>query len=56
MTGQELRYIREGLGLTQAELAKRLQVAMLTVLRWENNQARVPYAVDMAMKQIEEEG
>ena len=35
MTGNELRELRIRLGLTQAELGKRLGVARVTVARWE---------------------
>ena len=56
MNGDELRVIREQLDMTQFELAKRLQVAPLTVLRWENNQVVIAETVALAVKQIQTTG
>ena len=39
MTGKELRTIRRRLGLSQTELAQRLEVHYMTVSRWENSTA-----------------
>ena len=36
MEGDEIRTLREELGVSQQELARRLQVAHSTVNRWEN--------------------
>lgn len=36
MTPEEIRTLREKLGLTQAQLASKLEVAVTTVSRWEN--------------------
>lgn len=41
MTAKELRAIREGLGMTQQQLAERIGVAEHTVWRWENEYARI---------------
>jgi len=53
MTGQELRYIRESIPLSQTQLADRLGVTVLTFGRWERNQARIPRAVELALRVIE---
>lgn len=42
MTPAEFRSIREQLGLSQAELAEALSVRRLTVLRYENDQRKIP--------------
>jgi transcriptional regulator with XRE-family HTH domain len=42
MTGDDIRRERESLGLTQAELARLLGVAMNTVSRWEIGE-RIPH-------------
>ena len=52
MTGQQLRYIREGLGLTQKAMAGLLDVSELTILRYENNQNAIPRVVELAVRQI----
>jgi transcriptional regulator with XRE-family HTH domain len=41
MTGDEVRRIRQRLGLTQAELSERLGVAANSVARWERNEMRI---------------
>lgn len=46
MTGEELRRIRQRLGLTQARLAERLAVTSTTVARWERGE--VPIREPMA--------
>ena len=38
MTGQELRFLRTEIGMTQAELAAMLHREPLTVSRWERNE------------------
>ncbi len=40
MTAQNIRRFREGVGLSQRELARRLGVARATVTRWENGSRR----------------
>ena len=37
LTGEEVRFLRKGLGLTAKQLAESLQVAEETVSRWEND-------------------
>ncbi len=41
MTGEELRRIRERLGLTQRQLAERLGVHWNSVARWERNEMSI---------------
>jgi DNA-binding transcriptional regulator YiaG len=49
MTGQELRAIREFLGLTQDKMGKRMGVYGRTVRKWENNERVIPGpAVELA--------
>ena len=40
MTGSRILEIRKKLGLTQAELARALEISSVTVNRWENNDPR----------------
>ena len=39
MTGKEIREIRFKLGLTQAQLARKLGVTISSIIRWENNKS-----------------
>jgi DNA-binding XRE family transcriptional regulator len=39
--------------MTQEELAKRLDVKRLTIIRWESSETEIPKAIDLAMKEIE---
>ena len=55
VTADELKRKRERLGLTQAELAKRLGITKITILRYENGQTKIPRVVELAMKEIERE-
>ncbi len=42
MTGAELRRLRERAGLTQDALARLAEVAVRTIIRWENGQVPIP--------------
>jgi DNA-binding XRE family transcriptional regulator len=42
MTPEQLRKLRERLGLSQVQLAKFLRVRSQTVCRWESGNRRVP--------------
>jgi DNA-binding XRE family transcriptional regulator len=53
MKPEEMRRKRERLGLTQEELAKRLGVQRLSVIRWENGQTKISKSIDLAIRQIE---
>jgi transcriptional regulator with XRE-family HTH domain len=55
VTPDELRRKRERLGMTQAELAKRLGVTKSTVLRYENGRITIPKMLDMAIRDLERE-
>ena len=50
MTGQELRFLRSEMGLTQAQLAAILKVTLLTVSRWERNETPVNDAAEMLVR------
>lgn len=49
MTPAELRDAREGLGLTQQQLAETLDVHRMTLARWETGQDTIPRLVALAM-------
>jgi DNA-binding XRE family transcriptional regulator len=46
---------RERLGLTQEELAKRMDINRITIIRYESGESPIPKAVEMALKVIEAE-
>ncbi len=50
MTGQELRFLRSEMGLTQAQMAKFLKVTLLTVSRWERNETPVKDTAEMLVR------
>src|SRR3982751_315509 len=53
MTPREFRHIREfQLGLSQAQLAVRLGLARISVLRYENGQRRIPDALALALQHL----
>ena len=56
MTADQLKRKRRDLGLTQVELAKRLGVTRLTVVRWETGVHKIPYATGELIKQMRETG
>jgi transcriptional regulator with XRE-family HTH domain len=53
LTGTELRARRTKLGLTQSELAQKLEVSANTVARWERDEVGVPGMTDLALKALE---
>ena len=55
MDKDTFRRKRERLGLTQEELAKRLDMNRSTIIRYESGESPIPKAVEMALKVIEEE-
>ncbi len=52
MTGKELKDYREGIDLTQEQLAEALQVASNTVSRWERDDRAIPPYLELALKTI----
>ena len=52
MSGAELRRIREGMGWTQEQLAKRLDIHRLTISRWEHDHVPIPRTVEMVLENI----
>ena len=53
MSGQELRFLRAEMGLTQAQLAEIVKVSLLTVSRWERNETPVNDAAEMLVRCIQ---
>jgi len=53
VTGKEFRKWREGVKMTQAQVAKILEVTDMTVYRWETDKAPISKSVELALKQIE---
>jgi transcriptional regulator with XRE-family HTH domain len=56
MTSQELRRLRSGLGLTQAQLADKVGVTQNTVARWEIGLRRIPEPVSRLLARLKTEG
>jgi DNA-binding XRE family transcriptional regulator len=57
LTGSGLRVIRkELLGLTQEQMAKRLGIKRLTVIRYEHGAVRIPLAVAISVRCIASHG
>ncbi|MEY4551325.1 MAG: Antitoxin component of bacterial toxin-antitoxin system, MqsA [Pseudomonadota bacterium] len=58
--GRELKFARKALGLTQAELAQHLGVAMETVCRWETGKEEFKRQTQLAvlrlLEQVERHG
>ena len=50
MSGSELRFIRSEMGLTQEELAKRLQCARITISRWERSEEAINLNAELVVK------
>ncbi len=55
MDKDTFRRKRERLGLTQEEIAKRLDINRGTIIRYESGETPIPKVVEMAFKVIEEE-
>lgn len=52
LAGQEVRFLRGLLDMTQAELGKTLGKDAQTVARWEKGQTEIPSTEDIAIRQI----
>lgn len=50
MTGQELRFLRSEMGMTQAKLADIIKVSSLTVSRWEREEHPIDDAAEMLIR------
>lgn len=53
MKAQDLKRIREGLGLTQQELADALRTTRVSVARYEAGMRRIPGMVRVALEQLQ---
>ena len=56
MTGDEIRNVRNQLGLTQAELAALLEVPVNTLARWERSEVviRHPRILRLALERLQQ--
>lgn len=52
ITGQEIRSVRNRLGLTQEEFAARIGVTFSTVNRWENGHAKPSRLAARALRSL----
>lgn len=52
MTPSELRRARQGLGFTQAELAKRLRTTRMTITRYEGGTRRIPGLIEVGLAHL----
>ena len=55
MTGEELREWRARLGMSQEELARRLEVTRQSVYMWEKGDTRPPGMLRLALLWLEHE-
>ena len=55
MDKDTLKRKREQLDMTQEQLAKRLGINRITIIRYESGESPIPKAVEMALKVIETE-
>jgi transcriptional regulator with XRE-family HTH domain len=53
MKPEELKLRRESIGLTQSQLARELDVDVITVSRWERGVHPVPRYIELALEAIE---
>jgi transcriptional regulator with XRE-family HTH domain len=53
MKGENLRKAREGLGLTQAQLAEELGIQPNTVARYERDLLVIPKAIELAIEALQ---
>ena len=53
VTGEEMKTIRDGLGMTQKEFAEKLGVTTQTVSRYERNAEPIPRYMELAMEHLE---
>lgn len=56
MTSKELKKWREDHGYSQAKLARALDVAIMTVSRWETGLRAIPSFLHLALRCLELEG
>ncbi len=52
LSPQEIKFLRRHMQLTQDELAKKLNVDMQTVARWEKDQTQIPGPADLAIRTL----
>lgn len=55
MSGQELRFLRTEMGLTQAELAKHVHCDAQTIARWEKGQTPIQAAAEVIVRLLARE-
>jgi len=55
LSGQEFRFLRTELLMSQAVLAKLLHVKELTVARWEKGQTKIPLSADATIRILYQE-
>jgi DNA-binding transcriptional regulator YiaG len=53
MNPAELKAARARLGVTQEQLAIELNVHRLSVIRWEAGTQRIPFMLNLAIKELE---
>jgi len=53
MTREDLYLRRKALGLTQEQLARELDVTVLTVSRWERGVYPIPRHIELAVEALE---
>lgn len=52
MAKRTIKGLRNDLGLTQEEMAKKLKIANGTFIRYENYQSKIPYEIALAIADL----
>lgn len=53
MTGDEFRYRREMIGLSQKEFAQRLGLSIRTIRNYENGSTKIGRTIELAVQALE---
>jgi len=52
VTPDGFRKIRESIGYSQARLAKKMDITIRTITRWETGEVPIPKTVELALEHI----
>jgi transcriptional regulator with XRE-family HTH domain len=52
VTGTQFKKLRESIGYSQARLAKKIDVTIRSITRWETGETPIPKIAEIALKHI----